>query len=117
MEPGNFGRINNHLTTYVMTIYNEAKYLLIMGGFNAKHGAWNEGAKNRNGPLVYNWILSSNLILLNQNKEPTYQSPSSGSLSTLDPVSYTHLDVYKRQPVYNGKGVVIYIYLFIFLLH
>ena len=60
------------------------KYLLIMGDFNAKHAAWNEGAENRNGPLVYNWILSSNLILLNQNKEPTYQSPSSGSLSTLD---------------------------------
>ena len=27
MGTGNFGRINNHLTMYVMKIYNEAKYL------------------------------------------------------------------------------------------
>ena len=27
MGNGNFGRMNNHLTIYVMTIYNEAKYL------------------------------------------------------------------------------------------
>ena len=27
MGNGNFGRMNNHLTIYVMTIYNEVKYL------------------------------------------------------------------------------------------
>ena len=62
----------------------DSQNFVLMGDFNSKHRSWNNGPENRNGPVLFRWIQTHKVILLNQNKKATYQSPSTGTLSTLD---------------------------------
>ena len=87
MGNGNFGRINNHLTIYVMTIYNEAKYL--------------------EPPLPFRSFVRHISKHLPREVQITLMTREITNISELEnmldilqnigAVSYTHLDVYKRQ--------------------
>ena len=62
----------------------DSQNFMLVGDFNSKHHSWNNGPENRNGPVLFRRIQTHKVILLNQNKKATYQSPSTGTLSTLD---------------------------------
>ena len=59
------------------------KYFLILGDLNSKHPAWNDGPANTRGRIMYEWICENNMILQNS-KQKTYFSASSGEGSTID---------------------------------
>ena len=87
MGSGNFGRMNNHLTIYVMNIYNEAKYLEPPLPFRSfvRHVSKH---------------LPREVQITLMTKEITNISELENMLDVLQnigAVSYTHLDVYKRQ--------------------
>lgn len=65
------------------SIKPKTKNYIITGDFNARHLSWDTDT-NQNGQVVYQWIQNENMILCNKDNIPSYQSPSSGSLSTLD---------------------------------
>ena len=75
MGTGNFGGINNHITMYIMRIFNEAKYLELLLPFQSfvRH-------------------ISKHLP---REVQITLMTREIGDIN--EPVSYTHLDVYKRQ--------------------
>lgn len=65
-------------------LLSDDKNLIVVGDFNSKHVSWNSGHQNGNGPVFFKWVQSTNMMLLNRNKQATYQSPSTSTLSTLD---------------------------------
>ena len=68
----------------LLTLLPTEEKTVIVGDFNSKHHTWNSGSSNRNGKILYEWLLGSNQILLNKNHTATFQSASTGTLSTLD---------------------------------
>jgi len=45
--------------------------ILFLGDFNARHPDWDNGARNPRGRILKDWILDSNLFILNNNFVPT----------------------------------------------
>ena len=62
----------------------DSRNFMLVGDFNSKHSSWNDGPENGNGSILFKWIQTHNIILQNQKKEATYQSPSTSTLNTLD---------------------------------
>jgi hypothetical protein len=57
--------------------------ILFVGDFNAHNTLWGCSSTDRKGHEVEDFILSSNLCLLN-GKDPTYIHPATGSRSSID---------------------------------
>lgn len=57
--------------------------VLLVGDFNAQHTLWGCSSTNRKGHEVADFILTSNLCLLND-KTTTYIHPATGSRSSID---------------------------------
>jgi exonuclease III len=57
--------------------------IIFMGDFNAHNTLWSCSTNDKRGQEVCDFILSSNLCLLNH-KVPTYIHPATGSRSSLD---------------------------------
>ena len=57
--------------------------VLLLGDFNAHNSFWGCSSTDRKGQEVADFLLSSNMCLLNS-KQPTYIHPATGSYSSID---------------------------------
>lgn len=61
--------------------------VVISGDFNAWHVAWGSGLKNHRGEALYDTIVSSGLVLLNEGNKPTFEVNNRTSIADLTLVS------------------------------
>ena len=67
------------------SILPSSRYLFILGGFNCHHPLWNaRGTSDPRGKEVFDWVISSDLLPLNDSDTPTLLHCSSGSRSSPD---------------------------------
>ena len=67
------------------SILPSSRNLLILGDFNCHHPLWDSrGTSDPRGEEVFDWIISSDLLPLNDSDTPTVLHRSSGSLSSPD---------------------------------
>ena len=57
----------------------KGKCLLITGDINAKHCAWNSPVDDIKGKLFFDFVVPSNLIILNNGNKPTFTRQHSKS--------------------------------------
>jgi hypothetical protein len=69
-------------------IDNRNEPAIIIGDLNAKHKMMHSSSTNENGKILYNLLLDSNLIMMNQDK-PTHVNEKSIKLDILDYVLTT----------------------------
>ena len=75
------GRTNS----FSPSILPSSRNLFILGDFNCHHPLWDSrGTSDPRGEEVFDWVISSDLLPLNDSDTPTLLHRSSGSRSSLD---------------------------------
>ena len=75
------GRINS----FSPSILSFSRNLFILGDFNCHHALWDSsGTSDSRGEEVFNWVICSDLLLLNDPDTPNLLHHSSGSRSSPD---------------------------------
>ena len=73
---------NNSFSTSILPSIGN---LFILGNFNCHHPLWDsKGTSNSRGKEVFDWVIFSDLLLLNNSDIPTLLHRSSGSVSSPD---------------------------------
>ena len=78
--------LNGWQNRFLLSLHSSSsRNLFILGDFNCHHPLWDSrGTSNPCGEEVFNWVISSDLLPLNDPDTPTLLHRSSGSHSSLD---------------------------------
>ena len=77
--------MNDRTDSFSSSILSSPRYLFILGDFNYHHPLWDpRGTSDPRGEEVFDWVISSDLLPLNDPDTPTLLHCSSGSRSSPD---------------------------------
>ena len=115
-SPFRFSRTDGRTDSFSPSVLSSPRNFFILGDFNCHHPLWDSrGISNLRGEDVFDWIISSDLLPLNDPDTPTLLHRSSGSGSSPD-ISFAPSPLPFLVPERCFKIWVLITYQFFFLL-
>ena len=83
--PIRFNPTDGRIDSFSPSIFSSSRNLFILGDFNCHHPVWDSrGTSDPRGEELYDWVISSDLLPLNDPDKPTLLHRTSGSRSSPD---------------------------------